>query len=96
MELLQPPLVGPFAVPAAAPDRISAGASRNELRHYTDRLMHALGDPPVVFSTHGDDYATKSRAEALKGVDTFIAEVHRASPKTRVIVPDYFTAIELR
>lgn len=75
---------------------IGAGPSRNQLYHYTARLMHALGNPPVVFPTHWDDYGTKPRAEALKQVDTFVAEVRAASPGTRVIVPEYFTPIELR
>jgi hypothetical protein len=30
------------------------------------------------------------RAEALQQVGTFVAEVQAASPKTPVIVPDYF------
>jgi L-ascorbate metabolism protein UlaG (beta-lactamase superfamily) len=75
---------------------IGAGVSRKELYHYTGRLMQVLGNPPVVFPSHWDDYGTKPRAEALKQVDTFVAEVHEASSKTRVIVPEYFTPIELR
>jgi L-ascorbate metabolism protein UlaG (beta-lactamase superfamily) len=74
---------------------IGAGSDRNQLYRYTERLMRALGDPAVVFPTHWDDYGTKPRAEALQQVDTFIAEVHAASPKTQVIVPDYFTPTEL-
>jgi len=57
--------------------------------------MRALGDPAVVFPTHWDDYGIKPRAEALKQVATFVAEVRAASPKTRVIVPAYFAATEL-
>ena len=75
---------------------IGAGVSRNQLYRYTDRLMRALDNPPVIFPTHWDDYGTKPRPEALKQVDTFVAEVHAASPKSRVIVPEYFTPIELR
>jgi L-ascorbate metabolism protein UlaG (beta-lactamase superfamily) len=75
---------------------IGAGPSRNQLYHYTERLMHALGNPPVVFPTHWDDYGTKPRSEALKQVDTFVAEVRVVSPKTRVIVPEYFTPTELK
>jgi L-ascorbate metabolism protein UlaG (beta-lactamase superfamily) len=74
---------------------IGSGVSRNQLYRYTDRLMHALGNPPVVFPTHWDDYGTKPREEALRQVHTFVAEVHAASPRTRVIVPEYFTPIEL-
>jgi L-ascorbate metabolism protein UlaG (beta-lactamase superfamily) len=75
---------------------VGAGVSRNQLYRYTDRLLHALNNPPVVFPTHWDDYGTKPRSEALKQVDTFVAEVHAASPKTRVIVPEYFKPIVLR
>jgi L-ascorbate metabolism protein UlaG (beta-lactamase superfamily) len=75
---------------------IGAGVSRNEVYHYTARLMRALGDPPIVFPTHWDDYGTKPRAEALKQVDTFVFEVHAASPRTKVIVPEYFTPTEFR
>jgi len=74
---------------------VGAGRDRNQLYRYTDRLMRALGDPPVVFPTHWDDYGTKPRSEALKQVGTFIAEVRTASPKTRVIVPEYFTPTTL-
>lgn len=74
---------------------IGAGSDRKEVYHYTARLMHALGDPPVVFPTHWDDYGIKPRSEALKQVATFVAEVRAASPGTRVIVPNYFTPTEL-
>jgi len=75
---------------------IGAGVSRNQLYRYTDRLMRALDNPPVIFPTHWDDYGTKPRSEALKQVDTFVAEVRAASPRSRVILPEYFTPIELR
>lgn len=74
---------------------IGAGSDRQQIYHYTDRLMHALGDPAVVFPTHWDDYGIKPRVEALKQVDTFVTEVHAASPKTRVIVPEYFTPVTM-
>jgi hypothetical protein len=69
---------------------IGAGPGRHEVYRYIPRLMKALGNPPVVFPTHWDDYGTKPRTEALQQVGTFVAEVQAASPKTRVIVPDYF------
>ena len=58
--------------------------------------MQALGDPPIVFPTHWDDYGSKPRAEVLKEVSVFTAEIHAASPRTKVIVPDYFTPIALK
>jgi L-ascorbate metabolism protein UlaG (beta-lactamase superfamily) len=75
---------------------VGAGSSRNEIHDYAGRLMRALGDPPVVFPTHWDDYGVKPRAEALKGVGVFTAEIHTASPQTRVIVPDYFVPTLLK
>ena len=74
---------------------LGAGLDRKQIYHYTDRLMHALGDPAVVFPTHWDDYGIKPRAAALKQVDTFVTEVRVISPKTRVIVPEYFTPVTL-
>lgn len=74
---------------------IGAGRDRTQIYHYTARLMRALGEPAVVLPTHWDDYGIKPRSAALKQVATFVAEVRAASPKTRVIVPEYFTATEL-
>jgi L-ascorbate metabolism protein UlaG (beta-lactamase superfamily) len=74
---------------------IGAGTDRNQVYRYTERLMRALGKPPVVFPTHWDDYGTKPRSEALEQVGTFVAEVQAASANTRVIVPAYFTPTTL-
>jgi L-ascorbate metabolism protein UlaG (beta-lactamase superfamily) len=75
---------------------IGAGSDRKQIYDYTSRLMQALGDPPIVFPTHWDDYAIKPRAEALKGVNAFADEVRAASPQTKVIVPDYFAPVTLQ
>ena len=75
---------------------IGAGSDRKQIYQYTGRLMQALGDPAVVFPTHWDDFGIKPRAEALKQVATFTEEVHTASPKTKVIVPDYFVPTEFK
>jgi L-ascorbate metabolism protein UlaG (beta-lactamase superfamily) len=74
---------------------IGAGSDRKQIYNYAPRLMQALGDPPVVFPTHWDDYAIKPRAEALKGVNGFADEIRAASPQTKVIIPDYFAPITL-
>jgi L-ascorbate metabolism protein UlaG (beta-lactamase superfamily) len=74
---------------------IGAGSGRKEIYDYAPRLMQALGDPPIVFPTHWDDYAIKPRAEALKAVNVFVDEVRAASPQTKVIVPDYFAPVTL-
>ena len=69
---------------------VGAGSGRKAIYEYANRLMHALGDPPIILPTHWDDYGTKPRSEALKGVHLFSAEIRAASPRTDVIVPDYF------
>lgn len=73
---------------------IGSGRDRKGIYHYTSRLMKALGKPPVVLPTHWDDYGTKPRAEVLKEVATFAAEVRAASPHSEVIIPEYFVPIE--
>lgn len=75
---------------------IGSGIGRKEIYDYTGRLMRALGNPPTVFPTHWDDYGTKPRAEALKEVGVFVDEIHAVSPRTKVIVPDYFVPVKLR
>jgi L-ascorbate metabolism protein UlaG (beta-lactamase superfamily) len=69
---------------------VGAGASRKESYDYAGRLMRALGYPTVVFPTHWDSYGNMTRDQALKGVQEFAAEIKAASPKTRVIIPEYF------
>jgi L-ascorbate metabolism protein UlaG (beta-lactamase superfamily) len=73
---------------------IGAGPSRKEVYRYTSRLMKALGNPPVVLPTHWDGYGTRPRAEVLKEVAGFAAEVRAASPHSEVVIPDYFVPIE--
>jgi L-ascorbate metabolism protein UlaG (beta-lactamase superfamily) len=74
---------------------IGAGRSRKEIYDYTGRLMRALRDPPIVFPTHWDDYGSKPRAEVLKEVGVFAEEIRAVSPKSKVIVPDYFVPTKL-
>ena len=69
---------------------IGAGPSRNEVYDYAGRLMRALGNPPLVLPSHWDDYGTKPRAEVLKEVGLFTAEIKAASPRTQVLLQDYF------
>ncbi len=69
---------------------VGAGSSRKENFDYAGRLLRALGYPAVVFPTHWDSYGSMSEEQARKGVQEFVTEVKVASPKTRVIVPQYF------
>ena len=75
---------------------VGAGASRSENYDYAGRLMHALGQPPVVFPTHWDSYGVKIREQALKEVQAFAAEIRAVSPKTDVIIPEYFKPVDFK
>ena len=70
---------------------IIAPGLRAKIRDYTCRLLHAIGDPPVVLATHFDDWhAPPADAPAGDDLNAFVAEVERCAPGTRVIVPKHF------
>lgn len=80
------------------PDLVMAGAgsSRQEIYQYTKRLMHALGNPPIVLPTHWDNFLAPygaSQRAALTALRSFVNEVRDVSPSTQVIVPAYFEPI---
>lgn len=69
---------------------------REQIHDYTARLMHVLGNPPLVLPTHFDNHLEAiGRAGTIGNLPGFIDEVRAASPTTRVIVPKYFEPIEL-
>jgi L-ascorbate metabolism protein UlaG (beta-lactamase superfamily) len=75
---------------------IGAMPERNNIDDYTTRLMKALGNPAVVLPTHWDRFNvphTVSQAPAVERLQSFIAEIKAVSPKTRVIVPEYFKPV---
>jgi len=75
---------------------IGAMPERNNIDDYTPRLMRALGNPPVVLPTHWDRFNvphTVSQEPAVKRLQSFLDEVKAASPKTRIIVPEYFKPV---
>jgi L-ascorbate metabolism protein UlaG (beta-lactamase superfamily) len=77
---------------------IGAGSSRNEIYDYTGRLMRGLNYPAVVIPTHWDNFVvpySASQKAALDALQSFIAEITAASPKTKIIVPRYFEPIVL-
>jgi len=83
------------------PDAALIGAmpERREIYHYTERLLHALGDPPLVLPTHWDRFNvpyTTSQQPAIERLQSFLAEVKAASPSTRGIVPEYFQPIVVK
>jgi L-ascorbate metabolism protein UlaG (beta-lactamase superfamily) len=75
---------------------IGAMPERHNIDDYTSRLMRALGSPPVVLPTHWDRFNVPhavSQAPAVERLQSFIAEINVASPKTKVIVPEYFKPV---
>jgi len=77
---------------------IGAMPERNNIENYTPRLMRVLGNPPVVIPTHWDRFNVPysvSQEPAVRRLQSFLDEIKSASPKTRVIVPEYFKPIEL-
>ena len=71
---------------------------RREIYDYTARLLRLLGYPRLVLPTHWDQFNVPynaSQESAIKRLQSFIAEVKAASPKTQVLVPEYFRPIQL-
>jgi len=74
---------------------VGANSSTVHVHDYAGRLMRALGDPAVVLPTHWDSYADKTLEAARREADRVMGEVKRASPRTRIIMPDYFKPITI-
>ncbi len=77
---------------------VGAAGSRKEIYDYCGRLMRALQFPQLVLPTHWDNFFVPyggSQQPAIEAVQSFVQEIHAASPKTKVIVPNYFEAIPL-
>jgi len=82
------------------PDAVLVGAasSRKEIYDYTGRLMRNLHFPALVLPTHWDNFTAPygtSQQPAIDAVQSFAQEVTAASPKSRVIIPNYFEPISL-
>ena len=75
---------------------IGARRLHKQIYHYTPRLMQALGRPRVVFPTHWDSYGADTPEAAHRRAEAFAQEVQSASPRTRVIIPDYFKPVLIR
>lgn len=76
---------------------VGANDERREIYDYTGRLMRALGYPPLVMPTHWDGYGYPPlREKVLAATRQFADKVRAASPKTRVIVPEYFDPVKVR
>jgi L-ascorbate metabolism protein UlaG (beta-lactamase superfamily) len=56
-------------------------------------------DPPLVLPTHWDRFNVPysiSQQPAVERLQFFLAEVNKASPSNRVIVPEYFQPIVVK
>ncbi|MGZ8228872.1 MAG: MBL fold metallo-hydrolase [Burkholderiales bacterium] len=77
---------------------IPAAKARLEIHDYTGRLLRGLGLPPVVIATHWDVQSWPYGApqdSAYKQAETFVAEVLKAAPGTRVAIPRHFDTAEI-
>jgi hypothetical protein len=77
---------------------IGAMPERREIFDYTPRLLRALGYPRLVLPTHWDRFNVGyevSQEPAIERLQSFLAEVKKASPNTTVIVPKHFQPIAL-
>jgi len=74
---------------------ILAPGLREEIHDYTCRLVHLLGDPPIVIATHFDDWHGPPIDGPPSELDAFVAEVKHCAPATRVIVPKHFDRMAL-
>ncbi|MCI4064534.1 MBL fold metallo-hydrolase [Micromonospora sp. R77] len=82
-----------------APDvAMVASAATTSTADYVPRLMAALDHPKVVVPVHWDNFETPLTNPPTvapsdrKRLDDLIAAVRRASPRSRVLVPEYDTA----
>lgn len=76
---------------------IVATGLRQEIHDYTCRLLRALGNPPLVYTNHFDDWrGPPIDAPPDDDLRAFIAEVQRCSPDTKVVVPKHFEPMTVR
>jgi L-ascorbate metabolism protein UlaG (beta-lactamase superfamily) len=75
---------------------IIAPGLREHIYDYTCRLLHAIGDPPIVIATHFDTW-TGPPVDAPPSPDLaqFADEVRRCSPHTRLVIPRHFERMTL-
>jgi L-ascorbate metabolism protein UlaG (beta-lactamase superfamily) len=71
---------------------IIAPGLRAEIHDYTCRLLHAIGNPKLVYATHFDDWQG-APVDAAPDADlqAFAREVARCSPRTTLVIPKHFT-----
>ncbi len=75
---------------------IGAMPERHNIDDYIPRIMRVLGNPPTVLPTHWDRFNVPyeyTQQPAIDRLQSFLDEIHAASPATKVIVPKYFEPI---
>ncbi|MCY1054854.1 MBL fold metallo-hydrolase [Nannocystis sp. SCPEA4] len=75
---------------------VIATGLREKVDDYTCRLMRALGQPPLVYANHFDDWQAPPVDEPVDDdLRAFVDEVKRCSPKTKVVIPQHFVRMEV-
>ena len=69
---------------------IIAPGLRQEIHDYTCRILRTLGNPPVVYATHFDDWRAAPSPTVSDDTRAFIGEVEACAPGTRAIIPRHF------
>ncbi|MGW7367413.1 MBL fold metallo-hydrolase [Streptomyces sp. NPDC054841] len=78
------------------PDILMAATPSSKATYrYLPRLLGALGNPATVVPVHWDNFerplSAPPRRDPAMDLDGFVAGIHRHSPASRVVVPDYRT-----
>jgi L-ascorbate metabolism protein UlaG (beta-lactamase superfamily) len=77
---------------------VASATSRLDIHDYTERLLRAIGKPPIVIATHWDDQGLPygaSQDAALSHTKLFIDEVKSVNPNASVIIPLHFQTIAI-
>lgn len=84
------------AVQGLRPDLAMIAVPSSTATHrYVPRLLRALDHPRVTVPVHWDNFETplsgSPERDPAMDLDTFVAQVEKVAPATRVVVPDYRT-----
>lgn len=93
------------AIAGIRPDAaLVAGVFREQIGGYAQRLTRALGHPEVLLPTHWDNFerpyseGPRDLSDVVGepgSLDTFVRELKKASPRSRVVVLDFFEPFDL-
>ncbi len=88
------------AVRGLRPDlaMVAVPSGSGTTHRYVPRLLSALDNPGVVVPVHWDHFERPLGGSPVRDpamdLDAFLAQVEKASPATRIVVPDYRTAYD--